>query len=74
MATTVILSNHNVHPVTGNWIYYRMESGDCMVEVSMDGKRTWTTVEASVYMYNDSEFARWIYGFKSGLAFILEKG
>lgn len=66
----VIFENHNVNPVTGDWINYRFEKGTDVVEVSVDGEQTWVEVPATTAIYNESDFARWIYGFKAGLIFM----
>jgi hypothetical protein len=67
---TTIFQNGNTHPITGGWIYYRFEKGTDYVEVSMDSKRTWKSVPVQTTIYNESDFARFIYGFKAGIAYM----
>jgi len=67
--TTVVFENHNVNPVTGGVIFYRYNMGDTLVYVSFDDKKSWATVPLSTTIRTDIDFTRWIYGFKSGLAF-----
>lgn len=69
--TTVIFNNHNIHPVTKQWINYRFEKGTDLVEVSVDGERTWVSVPVRTSIHNESDFARFIYGFQAGLTFSL---
>lgn len=70
--TTVVFENRNVNPVTGGVIFYRYETGNDMVYVSFDSKKSWVEVPLSTTIRTESDFVRWIYGFKAGLAFVTD--
>lgn len=67
MATITLMENYNVHPINGGLIYYRYVKGENTMMVSLDNKQTWLEVEIKTTIYNESDFARFIYGFKAGL-------
>lgn len=70
--TTVVFENHNVNPVTGGVIFYRYEKDADIVGVSFDNKKSWAAVPLSTTIRTESDFTRWVYGFKSGLAFVTD--
>lgn len=66
-----LMENYNVHPVTGNLIYYRYMKGEDFIHVSLDSKNTWSSVAIKTTINTESDFARFIYGFKAGLGLAL---